>query len=144
MKKRILLIGPTQAGKSTLANLLNGTDRPLRKTQDVIYGRAAMDTPGSYIENAWMYRYLIATAQTASAIVLLVDQTRPVEVYPPGFAKAFTCPVYGAVTKTDAMTEHAALCAAQLRRSGACEPYFWLSVSDPAGLAQFKATLLRT
>ncbi|WP_430108465.1 EutP/PduV family microcompartment system protein [Paenibacillus sp. B1-33] len=51
MKKRIMLIGPTDCGKTTLANALDGTDRPLRRTQDIIYGPKTIDTPGAYIEN---------------------------------------------------------------------------------------------
>ena len=36
MKKRIMIIGAGQSGKSTLANWLNRTDTPLLKTQDAI------------------------------------------------------------------------------------------------------------
>lgn len=97
MKKRNLLIGPTGCGKTTLAHTLDGTDRPLRRTQDVIYGPETIDTPGAYVENAWMYSHLIAIAQNASHILMLVDQSWCQDVYPLDFAASFTKPVIGVI-----------------------------------------------
>lgn len=134
MKKRIMVVGPTQSGKSTLANLLNDSTRPLKKTQDVIYGENTIDTPGSYIENASMYKYLIATAQTASHVLMLVDQSRLTEVYPPGFAKSFTCPVLGVITKIDLAPEKANLSIQQLKRMGIKEPYYSISLKETTGV----------
>jgi ethanolamine utilization protein EutP len=134
MKKRMMIVGPTQAGKSTLSNILNNAVRPLKKTQDVIYGKNTIDTPGSYIENASMYKYLISTAQTASHVLLLIDSSRPVDVYPPGFAKIFTCPVIGVITKVDLAPENTDLCQKMLQRIGVNEPYYWISGEDDAGV----------
>ena len=142
MKKRIMVVGPTQSGKSTLTNGLNDSTRPLKKTQDVIYGKNTIDTPGSYIENASMYKYLIATAQTASHVLMLVDQARLIEVYPPSFAKSFTCPVIGVITKIDLAPENANLCIQQLKRIGIKEPYFWISLKDNTGVEALKQFLL--
>lgn len=142
MKKRIMVIGPTQAGKSTLVNVLNDTERPLKKTQDVIYGKNTMDTPGSYIENASMYRYLIATAQTASSVLLLINAFRPIDVYPPCFAQTFTCPVIGVITKIDLAPENVSLCRQQLKRIGVSEPCFEISLKDKTGVEALKSYLL--
>lgn len=138
MKKRIMLIGPTQAGKSTLANCLNETDRPLARTQDIIYGPHTIDTPGSYIENASMYKWLIATAQTAAHVLILVDQSRPVDVYPPRFAQSFTCPVIGVITKSDLSPENADRCIRQLQSIGIAEPYFRISAKDSTSIHSLK------
>jgi len=142
MKKRIMIVGPTQSGKSTLTNALNDSTRPLKKTQDVIYGKNAIDTPGSYIENASMYKYLISTAQAASHVLILVDQSRLIEVYPPGFAKSFTCPVIGVITKTDLSPENSNLCIQQLKKIGIREPYFWISIKENTGVESLKQYLL--
>ncbi|ABO51775.1 conserved hypothetical protein [Desulforamulus reducens MI-1] len=142
MKKRIMVVGPTQSGKSSLTNVLNDSARPLKKTQDVIYGKNTIDTPGSYIENASMYRYLIATAQTASHVLMLVDQSRLTEVYPPGFAKSFNCPVIGVINKIDLAPHNAKLCIQQLKRIGVLEPYFWISLKDNTGVEALKDYLI--
>jgi len=142
MKKRIMVIGPTQSGKSTLINFLNDSTRPLKKTQDIIYGKNTIDTPSSYIENASMYKYLIATAQAASHVLFLVDQARPIEVYPPRFANSFTCPVIGVITKLDLAPENANLCIQQLKKIGIIEPYFWISLKDNTNVDFLKHFLL--
>lgn len=142
MKKRIMIVGPTQSGKSTLANVLNDSLRPLKKTQDVIYGKNTIDTPGSYIETPYMYRYLIAMAQAASCILMLVDQSRPFAAYPPGFAKTFTCPVIGVVTKIDLAPQNANLSLQQLKRIGVLEPYFYISLKYYTGVETLKDFLL--
>ncbi|MFZ7101203.1 MAG: EutP/PduV family microcompartment system protein [Peptococcaceae bacterium] len=138
MKKRIMVVGPVQSGKSTLINALNDCILPLKKTQDVIYGRSTIDTPGAYLENPGMYRYLIALAQDASCVLILVDQSRPVQVYPPGFAKVFNCPVVGVITKIDLAVQNAPRAREQLKRAGVFEPYFAISLPDNLGMADLK------
>jgi ethanolamine utilization protein EutP len=130
-KKRIMVIGPTSCGKTTLVNWLNDYDGPLKKTQDMIYGKNTIDVPGSYIENTWMYKHIIAAAQDASQVLILVDQSRCVNKYPPGFAKAFRCPVTGVITKADLNRENEELCEKALRQIGVQPPYY--RVSFPAG-----------
>lgn len=143
MKKRIMVVGPGQAGKSSLCNVLNDSDRPMKKTQDVIYGKYTIDTPGAYIENASMYRYLIATAQGAACVLILVDQSRPVEVYPPGFAKVFTCPVFGVITKADTAPDNQGSCRIQLQKIGVYEPYFSINLPAGTGIKELKDCLFK-
>lgn len=144
MKKRIMIIGAGQSGKSTLANWLNRTDRPLCKTQDAIYGNRTIDIPGAYLENTWMYKYIIALSQGASHVLILVDQSRPVEVYSPGFACIFTCPVTGVITKCDEHPENYNLCIRQLRRCGVQEVILPISLRTGAGLAALEERLAAT
>lgn len=141
MKKRMMIVGPAQSGKSTLANLFNDAGRPLKRTQDVIYGLNTIDTPSSYLENPSMYKYLIATAQTASHLLIIVDQSRLAEIYPPGFAKTFTCPVIGVITKADLVPENALPAAQQLKKIGVAEPYFRVSFTNNTGVEALKKHL---
>lgn len=134
-------MGPGHCGKTTLVNALNDYDGPLRKTQDLIYGKRTMDVPGSYLENPWMYKHLIAAAQDASHILLLVDQSRCAEVYSPGFAKAFRCPVIGVISKCDLSPENEEICRRQLKNTGVAEPYFKVSVPNGIGVEALKQYL---
>lgn len=140
-KKRVMVIGPSGCGKTTLVNWLNETDRPTRKTQDMIYGDRTIDVPGSYIENTWMYKHMIAAAQDASHVLVLVDQSRPVEVYSPGFARSFRCPVIGVITKCDLSAENEEICRKQLERTGVAEPYYKISVPHGIGILDLKEHL---
>lgn len=143
MKRRVMIIGATQSGKSTLANALNEEKRALKKTQDVIYGKETIDTPGSYLENVQMYRYLIATAQSASKVVLLVSAAKPQQGYPPGFAKVFRCPVIGVISKCDLAPENVAAAFRQLKSSGVEEACFALDLTAERELLPLKEILFR-
>ncbi|KAA8674402.1 EutP/PduV family microcompartment system protein [Clostridium sp. MT-14] len=140
-RKRIMIIGPTNCGKTTLANALNDYRGPLRKAQDIIYGKNTIDVPGSYIENTWMYKHIIAAAQDASHVLMLIDQSRCVNVYSPGFAKAFRCPVVGVITKVDLMAENEEFCFKQLKQIGIVEPYYKISVPSRIGIDALKEYL---
>lgn len=140
-RKRVMVIGPTNSGKTTLVNMLNDYHGKLRKTQDIIYGNNTIDVPGSYIENTWMYKHIIAAAQDASHVLILVDQSRGQSVYSPGFAGAFRCPVIGVITKVDLMKENEELCLRQLKDIGIKEPYYRISVTNGIGIEALKEYL---
>ena len=140
-RKRVMVVGPTNCGKTSLAKALNDFEGPIRKTQDIIYGKNTIDVPGSYIENAWMYKHVIAAAQDASHVLMLVDQSKLADVYSPGFAKVFRCPVIGVVSKTDLMPENEEFCVRQLRLIGITEPFFRISTKTGAGISALKEHL---
>ena len=140
-KKRIMVIGPTGCGKTSLVNALNDEGGPLRRTQTIIYGNRTMDVPGSYIENAGMYKHIIASAQQASHVLILVDPSKCSEVYSPGFAKAFKKPVIGVITKCDLTAENLGCCLRQLKMIGVEAPYFQVSVLNGEGLEALKEAI---
>ena len=140
-KKRIMVIGPSRCGKTTLVNDLNNYHGELRRTQDMIYGENTIDVPGSYIENSWMYKHIIAAAQDASHVLILIDQSRCIDVYPHGFSRSFRCPVIGVITKCDLMPENEENCLRQLKMIGILEPYFRISFSKGIGIDDLKKYL---
>lgn len=133
-KKRIMVIGPTGCGKTTLVNKLNDYNGPLKRTQDMIYGKNTIDVPGAYLENTWMYNHLIAASQDASHVLALIDQSKSMNLYSPGFAKIFRCPVIGVITKCDINPENKEHCINQLKMTGISEPYFQISVPNNIGI----------
>lgn len=143
-KKRVMIIGPTGCGKTMLANALNDKEGPLRKTQNMIYGEKTIDVPGAYIENAWMYKHLIAAAQDASHVLILIDQSKLDDVYSPGFAKVFRCPVIGVITKCGLTFENEEAAVSKLKKLGIAEPYFKIDVPDGAGIEALKEYLFQT
>lgn len=137
-----MVIGPRGCGKTTLVNLINKYDGPLRKTQDTIYTDLTIDVPSAYIENAWMYKHIIALAQDAWVILLLLDQSRTTEVYSHGFARNFRCPVVGVITKSDLNPENRERCMKQFSYIGVREPYFDLCIPEGVGIDELKEYLL--
>lgn len=140
-KKRIMVIGPTNCGKTTLVNALNDQEKPIRKTQNLIYGKNTIDVPGAYLENSWMYKYIISAVQDASHVLILVDQSNCTNVYSPGFAKVFQCPVIGVITKIDLMPENEHHCIRQLQQIGVAEPYYKISAPNDCGISALKEIL---
>lgn len=129
--KRIMVIGPSNCGKTTLVNALNNSEGKVRPTQELTYSKKAIDVPGAYLENGSMHKHIIATAQDASHILMLVDQSNCIDIYPPGFATCFTCPVIGIITKSDLCPENEEKCLQQLKDIGISGPYF--KISFPMG-----------
>lgn len=142
-KKRIMVIGPSRCGKTTIVNSLNSYNGPLRKTPDLIYGKNTIDVPGAYIENSWMYKHVIAISQDASHVLILVDQSNCNEVYSYGFANSFICPVIGVITKCDLMPENENKCLRQLKNIGVKEPYFHISFPMGLGIDDLKRYLFK-
>ena len=50
-KKRIMILGARESGKTLLANYLNEIDTPPKRTPHMVYGRNTLDVPGSYVES---------------------------------------------------------------------------------------------
>ena len=140
-RKRVMVIGPSRCGKTTLVRALENDGRPLKRTPDLIYGKHTMDCPGSYVENADMYKHLIAASQDASHVLILVDQSRPIDIYSPNFARVFTKPVVGVITKVDLMPQNEESCMRQMHLIGIDEPIFKVSVPEGIGITALKQYL---
>lgn len=136
-----MVVGPNNSGKATLVNKLNDGEKKLKSTQDIIYGKNTIYIPGSYIESPWMHKHIITMSQDASHVLILVDQTKSRNVYPPGFAKSFTCPVIGIITKADKMKENKKNSIKQLKDIMVSEPYYEISISDKDGIERLKTYL---
>ena len=142
--RKIMVIGTGKSGKTALVDAINGEKRPASKTQDMIFGKYTIDVPGAYLENPWMYKHLISAAQNnAGHILILVDQSNPVDKYSHGFAKVFRYPVTGVITKCDLHPENEETCRKQLKYIGVEEPYFRVSVKTGEGIEELKEYVLK-
>ena len=99
--KKIILMGRTGCGKTTLTQRINGEDIEYKKTQMLTYSNDILDSPGEYMENSRLYRALIVSSYDCDVIGLVhaVDEER--NYFPPGFSSAFTKPAIGIITKAD-------------------------------------------
>lgn len=104
--KRILLVGRTSAGKTTLCQYLNHEVLNYRKTQSIqIFADRMIDTPGEYLEMRQFRGALSVTATQTDVVVFVQDATEDGTMFPPSFTGMFPTPVIGIVTKTDIASE---------------------------------------
>lgn len=99
--KRIILIGETGSGKTTLSQLLNNQEIKYYKTQQVHFSKIVIDTPGEFMENRFYYNALVTSSVEADYIALVQSIKSRQSFFPPSFASRFTKPVIGIITKLD-------------------------------------------
>ncbi len=119
--KRLMLIGRTGCGKTTLTQALLGQELRCRKTQAVDYRPAVIDTPGEYLENRRFYSALRATAADCALIALVQDAGDSQSMFPPQFAGMFAQPVIGIVTKIETAAADCGRAEKILHQAGAAE-----------------------
>lgn len=101
--KKIMMVGNTGCGKTTLSQRLIGEKVEYKKTQSIqLVGENIMDTPGEYVERKQFYNALIVTAVEADVILLLASAVEEQNYFSPQMSSLFFGkPVVGIVTKTD-------------------------------------------
>lgn len=135
--KKMMLIGRTDCGKTTLAEVLKQGYATSRKTQSIERVGAIFDTPGEFVENRRLYRALIITSYDADVVAMVMDVDESHTIFPPNFASAFNRNVVGIVTKADKETsiDYAVSC---LKTAGA-ERIFITSALSGIGLDELKS-----
>lgn len=138
-----MVMGPKGCGKTTLAKFIEGDERPVKKSQDVVYGTYTMDIPSAYIEGPWLYGHLITLLENQGNMgIILVDQSSNHASYPPNFAKVFNCPIIGVITKSDLKPENEDYCKRQLEKIGVNPPYLKITTKDITTLETLKKHVL--
>ena len=99
--RKLILIGRSEAGKSTLIQALRGEDIHYHKTQYVDYTEHIIDTPGEYAQEHRLGGALVVYSHEADVVGLVLSATEPYSLYPPCIVGMSTRPVIGIVTKCD-------------------------------------------
>lgn len=133
MKKKIMLIGSSTCGKTTLCQRLNGLEIKYHKTQTIGVINNTIDTPGEYLENRQLYKGIIVTAADSDMILFLQDATDERFRFSPGQAAFFSVPVIGVVSKIDIAEKQQIDDAAELLELAGCEKIFFTSAVTGEG-----------
>ena len=99
--RKLILIGRSEAGKSTLIQALRNEDIQYHKTQSVDYTVSIIDTPGEYAETSRLGGALAVFSYEADVIGLLLSAIEPYSLFPPCIVGMATRPVIGIVSKCD-------------------------------------------
>ena len=98
---KIMFIGATGAGKTSLIQALKQEGMTYKKTQVVEYLDDYIDTPGEYMQQRVFWCSLTTVSHDADLICFVQDSSSEECWFSPGLASKFAKPVIGIVTKTD-------------------------------------------
>ena len=132
--KKIILIGRSECGKTTLTQALKGEKIHYHKTQYVNNFDVIIDTPGEYAETKQLSGALAVYGCEADVIGLLMSAIEPFSLYPPNIVSVSNREVVGVVTKCDHWAANPELAAEWLRLAG-CKKIFFTSSYTGEGIA---------
>lgn len=133
--KKLILLGRSESGKTTLTQVLRGKKITYEKTQYINYYNALIDTPGEYAENRELGRALALYAYESDVCGLLVSATEPYCLFPPNITGMANREVIGIVTKVDHPDARPDMAENWLRIAG-CETIFHTSAKTGQGIRE--------
>ena len=138
--RKIMFIGRSEAGKTTLTQAMKGNTITYHKTQYVNHYDVIIDTPGEYLQSKNLISALAVFTAEADVIGLLMDATEPYSLYSPNLTPVCNREVVGVVTKIDHWAAQPAQAAAWLELAG-CKKIFYTSAYTGEGIADILSYL---
>lgn len=139
-EKRIMLIGRSGAGKTTLKQSLSGRKTTYEKTQAVSMDSKIIDTPGEYIQTKNLGTALAIYSYEADVIGLLLSATEPYSLFSPNITCMTTKEVIGIVTHSDSEGGSSKNAEKWLRLAG-CKRIFFVNSLTGEGTEEIKKYL---
>lgn len=99
--KKIIFIGRSECGKTTLRQALRGEKIHYHKTQYVNRFDVIIDTPGEYAETKNLGAALAMYTFEADVVGLLISAREPYSLYSPAVTPVANRPVIGIVTQCE-------------------------------------------
>jgi len=133
--KKLILIGRSESGKTTLQQALKGEPVSYYKTQYIHNHDVLIDTPGEYLQTHTLGAALALYSYEADVVGLLVSATEPYSLFPPNITCMVNRDVIGIVTKIDKADANVELAASWLRNAG-CTTIFYVNSKTGEGVAE--------
>lgn len=133
--KKIVLMGRSEAGKTTLTQVLRGEQLHYHKTQYVNNHDAVIDTPGEYAQTQRLGHALALYTYEADVVGLLLGATESYSLYPPGITSACNREVIGIVTKINDEKADPTRAERWLKLAG-CKRIFFVDSHKNEGIAE--------
>ncbi|MBQ2932137.1 MAG: ethanolamine utilization protein EutP [Clostridia bacterium] len=138
--RKLILVGRSESGKTTLTQVLKGGKPKYHKTQYINYHDVIIDTPGEYAENKELARALALYSYEADVVGLLLSATEQYSLYSPCCTAQANREVVGIVTKIDHEDATPERAEAWLRLAG-CERVFLVSSYTGEGIDELLSYL---
>lgn len=133
--KKIALMGRSEAGKTTLTQVLKGEKIEYHKTQYVNNFDVIIDTPGEYAQTKGLGHALALYSYEADVVGLLVSAIEPYCLFPPCCTPMANRPVIGIVTKVDVEGGDPKRAECWLRLAG-CKEIFFVNSKNYEGIPE--------
>lgn len=133
--RKIIFIGRSEAGKTTLTQAMRGEKITYHKTQYINHFDVIIDTPGEYAETKNLGGALAVYSYEADVVGLLLSATEPYSLYPPCVVSVCNREVVGIVTKIDHPDADVQQAERWLELAG-CEKIFFVSAYTGEGIAE--------
>lgn len=131
--KKIIFIGRSECGKTSLRQALKGDKITYHKTQYVNHYDVLIDTPGEYCETKGLGAALAMYAFEARVVGLLISATEPYSLYSPAITPLANRDVIGIVTKIDSPYANVERAREWLKLAG-CKTIFNVSSKTGEGI----------
>lgn len=135
--RKIILVGRSGCGKTTLTQALNDQAIDYHKTQYVNHSDWIIDTPGEYAETRHFGYALALYAYEADVVGLLLSASEPYSLYSPNITTLANREVIGIVTKIDHPQASVRMAQEWLKLAG-CNTIFSVSAVTGLGIKDLK------
>lgn len=133
--KKIIFVGRSECGKTTLTQAMKGEKIHYHKTQYVNRFDVIIDTPGEYIQTKHLGNALAMYTFEADVVGLLLSAREPYSLYPPAVTPVCNRPVIGIVTQCERPNADPDQAERWLRLAG-CETVFRVDSKTGDGVWQ--------
>lgn len=138
--KKLILMGRSESGKTTLSQVLRGEAISYDKTQYIKFENCLIDTPGEYAQTQHLGRALALYSYEADRVGLLISATEPYSLFPPCVTCMVNREVIGIVTKSEQPEANPDRAENWLRLSG-CKTVFRVDSVTGYGINELIAYL---
>ena len=133
--KKLVLIGRSEAGKTTLTQALRGEKIHYHKTQYVNNFDVIVDTPGEYAQTQGLGHALALYTYESDVVGLLVSAIEPYCLFPPCITCMANREVIGIVTKIHNPQANVKLATSWLQLAG-CTKIFYVDSKQQEGIPE--------
>ena len=133
--KKLILVGRSEAGKTTLSQALKGEQIHYHKTQYVNRFDVIIDTPGEYIQSKNLAAGLAMYTFEADVVGLLMSAIEPYSLLSPACTPVCNREVIGIVTKINHPNARTDMAEMWLRLCG-CRDIFFVDSKTGEGVWQ--------
>ncbi len=133
--RKLVLMGRSEAGKTTLTQALRGEEIHYYKTQCVNHYESVIDTPGEYAQSHRLGKALALYTYEADVVGILAAANEPYSIFPPNVTCQANRECIGIVTKIDLPNANVELADRWLQNAG-CKVIFHVNSLKGEGVAE--------